>query len=356
MCCDLYNACIEQRRIAWKNYRVSISRFDQNNEITKLRHSMSEYRNIYSSILQNVTHRVDLSFKKFFNKNYTVGFPRFKTHSRYHSFTYPNANNTNVKFHENSRISLSKTVYNIKVKIHTPIEGNIKTATIHYKASKWYLIITVDNAPPRYIHGNGEIGIDFGLKTSLTLSNSKQYENIKIFKKNEDKIKKLQQNISRKKKGSNRWYKCKILLQKLHIKISASRLLYIHTITKEIVTKNGKIAIENLDISNMIKTTDLAKQIHDVAWGKFISILEYKAEEAGALVLKVNPAYTSQECSSCGKIVPKELSERIHSCSCGLTLDRDHNAALNILKRAQLEPSWRNYDSSSMKREVNLID
>ena len=145
----------------------------------------------------------------------------------------------------------------------------------------------------------------------------------------------MQRNLSRKKKGSKNRAKAKQKLARQHEKVHNQRKNFHHQISSQLVWKYGKIVLEDLQIQNMVKNHNLAKSISDAGWGKFISMLTYKAESAGRTVEKVPPHGTTQECSRCGNTVKKDLSVRTHICPhCGLVLDRDHNAAINILKRA----------------------
>jgi len=158
-----------------------------------------------------------------------------------------------------------------------------------------------------------------GLEKFAALSDGSIIENPRHLRKTEERLKRAQRELSRKEKGSRNRERVRRKLAKLHAKVGNQRM----------------VAVEELNIKGMVKNHHLAKSISDAGWGEFISMLEYKAGEAGTKLVKVNPSGTSQKCSRCGMTVPKELSERVHCCPyCGLTLDRDVNAARNILKRA----------------------
>ena len=155
-----------------------------------------------------------------------------------------------------------------------------------------------------------------------------------FLRKGEQKLKKLQRSLSRKEKGSNNRKKARQKLAKHHLKISRQRLEHAKRIARCVCQSNDLIAYENLQIQNLVKNHNLAKSINDVAWYQFRVWLEYFAWKFGKITIAVNPKYTSQKCSNCGSIVKKSLSTRTHQCHCGTYLDRDENAAINILREA----------------------
>jgi len=135
------------------------------------------------------------------------------------------------------------------------------------------------------------------------------------------------------KKGSSNWKKQCKRLNKIHSKVSNQRKDFLHKLSYQISNTYGVVCVENLKVKNMVKNRHLAKSIHDAGWGMFRSFLTYKCERNGGLLVKVKPHYTSQDCSGCGNTVKKSLSIRTHVCpKCGLVLDRDHSAAINIEK------------------------
>ncbi|MBI4399766.1 IS200/IS605 family element transposase accessory protein TnpB, partial [Candidatus Micrarchaeota archaeon] len=151
----------------------------------------------------------------------------------------------------------------------------------------------------------------------------------------EKKLKKLQRNLSRKKLGSNKRRKAKLKVAIIHEKITNQRTDFLHKTSRTLINNYSLIATEDLKIKNMLHNHKLAKHISDASWNSFLQMLSYKALSAGSRVICVDPRNTSQECSSCGKEVRKDLSVRVHECPyCGLTIHRDVNAAINILKRA----------------------
>jgi len=179
------------------------------------------------------------------------------------------------------------------------------------------------------------IGIDVGLNSLLTLSNGKQIEPPEFMRESEDKLGREQKRFNRKKKGSENRKKQKIKVAKVHRAIRNQRTDFAHKTSRKLVDSYDRIVFEDLQIKNMMQNHHLAKSISDAGWNQLMILTKSKAEYAGKVVEFVNARNTSQNCSGCGNSVPKDLSVRTHSCPyCGLVLDRDHNAAINILKRS----------------------
>jgi len=225
----------------------------------------------------------------------------------------------------------------VKITTHREITGTVKSCTIKKEYSgKWYAVLAVEEYPVLYSPNRQAIGIDVGVKEFATLSNGETISNPKHLEKSEKKLKTLQRSVSRKKKGSKNRIKAKKKLARQHEKVRNQRKDFHHRVSSQLAWKYGKIAVEDLRIQNMVKNHNLAKSITDAGWGEFVSMLTYKAESAGREVTKVMPHGTSQQCSRCGNIVKKDLSVRTHACPhCGLVLDRDHNAAINILYKVK---------------------
>lgn len=330
LCKDLYNAALRERKEAYSLNRISINYQHQQNQLPDIKQTNPEYKEIHSQILQNVLTRVDLAFQGFFSrvkKGVKAGFPRFRSLNRYDSFTFPQSGFSLT----GNKLTLSK-IGTVKLKLSRQMIGKIKTLTIKNECEKWFAIFTVETAAEILTETNQAIGIDAGIKTFLTLSDGSEIENPRFYASLQKKLRVAQRSISRKKKGGQNRKKSVLKLRKIHQKIKNCRLDFQHKVARFLVNNFDFIVIEKLQVSNMLKNHKLAKNISDVSWSSFYNILEQKAEYAGRELVKVNPAYTSQKCSACGAIVKKDLSERIHNCWCGLSLDRDVNAAINILR------------------------
>jgi putative transposase len=325
-CRHLYNAALEHRITAYKAIGKFISYQDQQDELPFIRADYPEFKNIHSQVLQNILRRLDRSFQNFYRRlkrGEEPGFPRFKGKDHFDSMCYPQSG-----FRLNGcKVELSK-IGNIKVKLHRPIEGIIKTCTIKKSAKQWHVIFTseISNVVKKK-EVCSAIGIDLGLESFATLSNGDQISNPRHLKKTEEKLKAVQSRYSLKKSKS-----AKRELWSLHRKIRNQRNDFLHKTSRKLVNQFDLVAYEDLDIKKMVEGK-YAKSIHDAGWGKFIDMIKYKAESAGSYSKSVNPYHTSQTCSNCQALVKKEIHQRWHDCpACGLSLHRDHNAAINILK------------------------
>jgi len=276
--------------------------------------------------------RVDLAFKAFFQRvkaGENPGYPRFKERGRYDSFTYKQSG-FNL---DGDRLHLSK-IGEVRIVLHRPIEGTIKTLTIRRSSTgKWYACFSVDYDPSPAPQKETVVGIDVGLESFATLSNGEKIENPRFFRTDERVLAKAQRKLSKAQKDTPERKKARKIVAHVHKRIVNRRLNFAHQTSRQLVDRFGTIVFEELNITNMQKNHPLAKSIADVAWNMFISITGSKAEDAGSRVIQVNPRNTSQMCSRCGMIVAKTLSDRVHSCPhCGLVMDRDQNAAINIMR------------------------
>nr|HET6901881.1 transposase [Ktedonobacteraceae bacterium] len=349
LCRELYNAAVQERRDAYRMAGKSITYYDQANQLPEMKEIREEYKDIHSQVLQDVLRKADKAFKAFFarcKRGDTPGFPRYKGKRHFDSFTYPQ---TGFSLTHDHRVCLSK-IGSIKVKMHRPMKEPIKTCTIKREGDQWYIVFVgeVEQVPGEA--SQEAIGIDLGLLHFATLSDGSTIENPRYYRKAEKKLAKQQQALSRKKRGSHRRRKAVKLVAKSHHKVRNQRQDFLHKESRTLVNAYGTIVFEELQpaiLSRRPKPKQgengtylpngaaakggLNKSIIDAGWGMFQQFCTYKAENAGRRVLFVNPKYTSQVCSGCGTVKKKALSERWHSCECGTELDRDHNAALNIL-------------------------
>jgi putative transposase len=274
-------------------------------------------------------------------------YPRYKGKGQYDSLTYPQAGFSVTHDH---RVCLSK-IGSIKVKLHRKIKGAIKTCTIKREGYAWYIIFACEVEAEHLSVSYEDVGIDLGVMRLATLSNGEAIEHPRYLRKAEKKLQVAQQALSRKKRGSNRRKKAVKTVARLHRKVRNQRQDFLHKQSRALVNRYQVIVFEELEAAHLTKRpkpkqdengrylpngasakAGLNKSILDAGWGQFVQYTQYKAESAGRTVLLVNPHYTSQVCSGCGTVKKKELSERWHSCECGTELDRDHNAAINILR------------------------
>jgi putative transposase len=214
-------------------------------------------------------------------------------------------------------------------------KSTIKRVRLIKRADGFYCQFVLDIERVETFDSTGkEVGIDLGLNHFLTDSNGYKIDNPRFLRKSEKRLKKAQRKLSKKKKGSQKRLKQKSKVARLHLKVSRQRKDFAVKTAKALIQSNDLVVYEDLKVSNMVKNPKLAKSISDASWSMFTDWLDYFGKIHGKFVVAVNPQYTSQQCSSCGNIVKKTLSVRTHVCSCGCVLDRDENAAINILARA----------------------
>lgn len=333
---DLYNAALEQRRTYWSGKRQSINYEFQAAQLKEARDVDPRLGLLNYSACQDVLRRLQKAFDAFFRRlknGETPGYPRFKAFDRFNSVTFP-AYGDGVKLRKKLYV---QNVGDLKIKLHRPVEGKIKTITIKREAEHWYAVFSCDGVDSRkFLHPmtDSEIGIDMGLESFAALSTGRKIENPRWYRKTEKRLKEAQHKLTSKKKRSKRRQKEKQRLARLHAKAANQRKDFHHKLANEIISENRLISVEDLDTKEMVEgaSTGLAKSIHDAGWGQFLSILSGKAEEAGRILVKVPPEGTSSTCFQCGAYRKKTLSEREHRCACGLVLDRDFHASLNILR------------------------
>jgi putative transposase len=221
----------------------------------------------------------------------------------------------------------------IKMVYHRPIKGKLKTCTVHHSSTgKWYVSFSVEREPERLPELSTQVGMDVGLKTFATLSDGTEIENPRFIRSDEKALAQVQRKQSQLAKGTPQRRKHRKVVARVHERIAFRRDNFTHQESRKIVNHYGVIAVEDLHVKRMTHNHCLAKSIADASWSEFFSKLACKAEEAGRKYVAVNPAYTSQDCSRCHHRQGMPLSERTYHCPCCLlSLDRDLNAAKNIL-------------------------
>jgi putative transposase len=382
-CCrELYNAGLTERRDAYNfhvrehpNYydeptrkqltkELTVNYSEQQNALPEIKAELrEEYQEIAAHVLQDVLRRLDKAFQNFFRRvregATEPGYPRFKGRSRYDSFTYPDGAGWKLTVETQGKklkgmLTLSK-IGNAKVTMHRPLEGKIKTVTIKREVDQWYAVFSCEvNAPEKLPLSYEDVGIDLGVTHLATLSNGEMIEHPRHYRRGEKTLEKRQHALSRKKRGSHRRDRARKLVAKAHRKIARQRKDFSHKQSRKLVQRYQVMVFEDIQIGNLTKharpkqdeagkylpngasaKSGLTKSILDAGWGMFVAMCSCKAAEAGRILLKVSPKYTSQICSNCGMVKKKDLSERWHSCECGAELDRDVNAAINILERGR---------------------
>lgn len=326
---ETYNAALQERRDAWKLERIGY--YDQCKELTELRKD-PRFAIIAADIQREPLRRVDNAFKGYFRRckaGQKPGYPRFKSKDRYTSFGL----SVDVKRLRGTNKLMLPNLGHVRFRCHQEIIGTPKQAIIKRQGNKWIGRLVCDIGPaPSKIVVKSAIGIDLGLTDFITISNGRSLKNPKFADKCSQTIAGLHKNIARKKRGSKNRIKAKEQLRRAYQRLSDNRSNFCHHVSKYLVGKYDLIAHEDLEIAKMVGDGRFFKSIMGTAWGVLLFQLAYKAESAGKTVVAVDPRGTTQRCSGCSKIVKKEIWDRQHDCpNCGLSLSRDHNAAINVL-------------------------
>ena len=337
---NLYNQGLSWRKEVYNRTGESVSWVTQANTLPQLRQTSNTFGMLHIDVLQDVLRRLDKAYQAFFRRvqaGEAPGFPRFKGEGRYRSMTF---SHLSKKLIRNIRKRMARIVVpkigHVAIRYHRPLpDGKIKHLTIQRKASGWYANITVEIRDVPEVEVKTTIGIDVGIESYLTTSDGDKVHNPQYFRESEKKLTKAQRVLSRREKGSARYKEQREHVAKIHEHIANQRRDFRSKTAHRLFAQCEEVAVEDLKIGNMVKNHHLAKSISDAAWGNFRLTLESKAANAGKQVTKVDPKHTSQRCSGCDSIVAKSLSVRVHDCpDCGLIIDRDHNAAINIKKAA----------------------
>ena len=336
-CRWVYNKTLEYRKKIWEKEQKSLSKYDTYNQLTKWKQKNEFLDDAYTQILRESQERVDLAFRAFFRRvkrGEKPGYPRFKKKDRYHSFTHPQIT-SNFRFIDDNHINLPK-IGVVRLKRHRPIDGRIKRITIRrYSTGKWFIIFSVKyQSHPSNWTGKA-IGIDVGLRSFATLSDGQKIDNPRFMKQEEKNLKKSYQKLGKTKKGSKERTKARKILSRVYERINNRRHNFIHQTSRRIVDNFDLICVEKLQIEKLKQKSHRSQRrsIQDVAWSMFFNSLVYKAGDADKLVIQINPAYTTQTCSRCERRKKLDLKDETYQCDrCGLSMDRDENAAINVLR------------------------
>lgn len=347
-----YNAALQERRDAYK-HGVSLNYYDQANQLKDIRIENPWCAELNYSATQDILRRLDKTFKAFFARcksGKKAGYPRFKGRDRFNSITFPSYGD-GVRLKDKLYI---QNVGKIRIKLHRPIEGTIKTISVKRECGKWYTVFSCELPDIKRTPHGEPIGIDVGLTCFAALSNGEHRYHPRHLKAGLAQLRRCQRKVARRKRGGANRHKAVKVLQKAHAHIQHQRADFQHKESRKLADTYGFIAAEKLNIKGMVRNHCLAQSISDAGWGYFLSKLAYKVEETGGRFIQVNPNGTSQQCSKCGALpdVSKTLAVRIHSCpQCGLVIDRDVNAARNILSLGLRlwDATWHNGASVSQE-------
>ncbi len=336
VCRHWYNMCLSERKWSYELEGRSVSKDDQIKQARLYRQTFPQAQAVFSQTLQSVAADLGKAFDAFFRRvkaGEKPGYPRFKSRNRFHSFTFPQYG-FGVKV-DGRRLRLYG-IGRVAVRWHRPLAGTIKTVRIVHQAGRWHACFACEVPDAACLPATGQVvGIDVGLSALATLSSGEKIETPHYYRTGQAKLRILQRKLARAQYGSQNRRKALRAVQRQHEHVANQRQDYLHKLSTSLVRQYDGIALEELRVTNMVRNKHLSKSILDSGWSMFRQYLTYKAANAGREIAFVNPAYTSQSCSACGALFQNfDLSTRWVECVCGLSLDRDHNAALNILSRA----------------------
>jgi len=327
----VYNYFLNERKEQYQKDKKSDNYYTQAKTLTDLK-KKEEYewlKEVNSQTIQFALRSLDTAYVNFFRG--TAQFPKFKSRKHKNTFTIPQFGVV-----KDSKILIPKFKDGIKANLDKrEIKGKVGKMNItKTPTGKYYVSIFTEQEIEQLPKTNKKVGIDLGLKDFVITSDGIKYKNNRYTNKYSRKLKKAQQHLSRKKKGSNGFEKQKLKVAKIHEKISSCRLDTLHKVSYQLVKENDLIVVEDLNVKGMVKNPKLSKHISDVSWGNFVNLLNYKCDWYGKELVKVNRFYpSSKNCNCCGWINQNlKLSDREWNCKCGEKHDRDLNASKNILK------------------------
>ncbi len=309
------------------------SKEDMQFALTELKENESWLKLYHSKMLQMIPHRIDSARKTLIEKKkrgQIVGRLQYAKWDEWNTFVY-NQSGFQIETHGDTDLLWLSKIGWMEMRLQRPINGKIKQITITKQVEKWYAIISIETQPvlPKLIDLKKCVGIDVGIKNYAYDSDENVISNPRNLQNMLKPLARAQRKMSRRVKGSCNYKKAKRWYQILHQRIANRRRDFQHKLSTYYARKYDVVFMEKLQISNMVKNHNLSQSINDVGWGLFKNMIDYKCMQ-----IDVDPQYTTIDCFRCGHKVPKTLAIRIHYCDqCGLVIDRDHNASLNILKK-----------------------
>lgn len=337
-CRHLWNDALGQRKERYERHGQSTSYYEQQNELPRIRKGNPFVADLYSHAAQDVLRRLEKAFVAFFKGD--ARYPKFKAYREHGSFTYPDAYNGSVKLGvSGKKVYLSKVGY-VPVVVHrdVPTDGRLKTATVKREADgKWYvaLLYEVADVPPSVpVVFSSPVGIDLGLTPVVAMSDGEKVEPERFYRKAERRLARLQKSLSRKKTGSANRGKArrKVAVQAAHV--ARQRMDFNHKVSERIVREHDFIAVGKLEVKKLSRRRTTSKSFSDAGLGQLARFIEYKAERNGKRFVLVLEPYTTQDCNDCGTRNSVDEGIMFFTCvGCGHSIDRQVNAARNILQR-----------------------
>jgi putative transposase len=331
-CRRWYNACLEERKSAWDERQESVGKYAQLRKVKDHRRGNPFAAQLHSHILQVTTCDLDKAFRAFLRPlkgSEKPGYPRFRGRDRFDSFGLKEYGNG---FRLDGRRLKVTGIGRIAVRWHRPVKGEVKTLRIRRQAGVWYACFSCD-AQPEFLPSTGaEVGIDVGIASLLSMSDGEHTENPRWYRSEQGRLRIQQHQVARRKVGGANRRRAVRAVACQNAYVANRRMNFLKKLVYDLISRYDRIAVEDLQIPNMARNPHLAKSILDAGWGTFRMHLSFKAAWAGKTVVAVAPAYTSRTCSGCGAVFePLTLADRWVRCDCGLSKDRDENAALNLL-------------------------
>jgi putative transposase len=333
---ELYNAALEERIDCYRKTGKTRTYIDQCKALTECRRELPEMGALPANLQRWTLKRMDDAFQGFFRRikarSGKAGFPRFRGRGRWEAFGF--AEFSGIQF-DGRRLRFSGMPGGLKVHLHRPLPdgSDIRSCVFRRDGRGWHVCLQIAVAEAQKRSVASAVGVDLGLKVFAFCSDNVVIPNPRIAQRAEKELRRRQRALARCKRASNRRLKVRVQVASLHRKIPDTRNTWLHQKSAELVKRVDLIAVEDLKVSNMVRHPTLARSISDASWSRFVSMLDYKAAKAGGHLIRVDPRNTSQKCSGCDALVPKLLAVRTHACpTCGLKIDQDHNASLNILR------------------------
>ncbi|MQA64264.1 MAG: IS200/IS605 family element transposase accessory protein TnpB [Actinophytocola sp.] len=355
---ELYNAALQERRDAWRAKGTRIFYRDQSAQLTQIRAVRPDVGVWSFSSQQATLRRLNKAFDGFFrrvNTGQIPGYPRFKGANRFDSVQWPK-DGDGCRWHPDTKRVYLQAIGQVKVAAHRQVEGTVKTIQVKREGRHWYLILSCDDVPPNPLPATGkQAGVDVGIASFATTSDGEHVDNPRWARTGAAELAAAQRNLARKKRGSNNRKRARETVAARHRKVANQRRDFQHKLALDLVRSYELIAVEDLEIRNMLgrakpvedpnnpgqylanggaAKTGLNLSISDAAWGRFVSILRAKAEDAGRVVIDVDPRHTSDRCEHCGHAAKQNrVTQALFVCgSCGYAAHADEHAARNILR------------------------
>jgi putative transposase len=331
-----HNAAVEERIDCYRKTGETRTYIDPCKALTQCRHELTDTGELPVNLQRWTLKWLDDAFQGFFRRlkgrSGKAGFPRFRGNGRWKAFGL--AEFSGIRF-DGKRLRFTGIPGGLKLHLHHPLAhgADIRTCVLRRDGRSWFICLHIAVEATEKHAVAAAVGVDLGLKVFAYCSDNVVIPNPRMAQRAENELRRRQRALSRCKRGSHRRHKVRAQVARLHYKITRTRNTWLHQQSAALVKRADLIAVEDLKVSNMVRHPTLARSISDASWSRFVSMLDYKVEKTGGHLIRVDPRNTSQKCSGCGEPVPKALAVRTHVCpSCGLVIDRDHNASLNTLR------------------------